>query len=321
MSCLTASVLIPSLGRADKLRACLAALSAQTRGPDEVVVVWQQEDAATRDAAEQARGELACPLKVVHIADAGVVPAENAALDAASGDIVFLIDDDAIAPRDWLERHLKHYADARVGAVGGPARNHWPDGSHFPVRNREPSGKITWLGRFIGNMYDQPDAWRARMPVAADHLVGYNMSLRRRAFGRFDPHLRPYWQFFESDVCLQAASRGYRIIFDYGNVVAHHPANTAYAGGRDGNLNIKIYNPAFNACLILAKHSVRAQLPWRLLYRLLVGSVEAPGLCAYPIAVRRYGHPLRELGILGRTWRASLAGWRQGGICRLECRA
>ena len=35
-------------------------------------------------------------------------------------------------------------------------------------------------------------------------------------------------------------------MFDYGNVVDHFPTNTAFIGGRDGDLQVKIYNPAYN---------------------------------------------------------------------------
>ena len=72
-----------------------------------------------------------------------------------------------------------------------------------------------------------------RKPEAVDHLVGYNMSLRRAAFDRFEEALRPYWQMFELDACLQVRRRGFRVMFDFGNVVEHHPTNTAYVGGRD----------------------------------------------------------------------------------------
>ena len=314
----TSSVLIPSFRRPRQLEDCLRALAAQARPPDEVIVVWQGDDTPTRDAAEALQAALPCPLRILHAAEPGVVPAENLALEHAVGEVVLLIDDDAVAPPDWVGRHLAHYDDPRVGAVGGPAVNHDPDGTPFPRRAVEPTGRLTWFGRALGNMYDHVDDWRGRPTREVDHLVGYNMSLRRSAFGRFEGRLRPYWQGFEMDACLQAGARGFRVLLDFANVVDHHPTNTAYVGSRGGDLRIKIDNAAYNRAFILAKHSRPALRPWRLLYLLGVGSTSVPGLVALPVSARRYGRPARELGLLLRAWRHGLAGWRAGSKARRE---
>ncbi len=310
MSPLKTSVLLPSYRRPSTVANCLDGLAAQSVLPDEVIVVWQGDDAETRDAAEAASREL--PLRVLHSAEVGVVPAENVALAEASGDVVLLIDDDAVAPTDWIERHLRHYADPTVGAVGGPADNFRPDGTPFPRRAVEPVGRVTWYGRTIGNMYDQPHAWRQRAPTEVHHLVGYNMSLRRTAIGTFESRLRPYWQQFELDACFQVRHNGYRVLFDFGIVVNHYPTNPVYTAGRGGDLQVKIYNAAHNRAFVLAKHSPPMLRSIRLLYLLAVGSVSTPGLLASFVATARHGRLFRELGILWRTWRHDLAGWRGG---------
>src|SRR5215471_8388425 len=119
---LTTSVLIPSFRRPAMLARCLRGLQAQTTPPDEVFVIWQADDEPTRTAAEALAGELPS-LRVLHSPEAGVVPAENVALSAATGDVILLIDDDAVPGPEWVARHLAHYADPTVGAVGGPADN------------------------------------------------------------------------------------------------------------------------------------------------------------------------------------------------------
>jgi len=222
----------------------------------------------------------------------------------------------AVAPPDWLDRHLAHYADPTVGAVGGPASSFYQDGTPFPTRAVEPTGRMTWFGKAHGNMYDHVPEWRDRPPQDVDHLVGYNMSLRRTAFDRFEAGLRPYWQFFEGEACFQVKARGFRVVFDFANVVEHRPTNTAYMPSRDGDLQVKVYNGAFNRAFVLAKHSPAALRPWRLLYVLGVGTVNTPGLLAFCVALRRYGHPRRELRILGRTLGHHIAGWRAGARAR-----
>ena len=312
MHALSTSVLIPSWRRPETLMQCLRSLMAQTTSPGEVLVVWQGDDTSTRDAALALASEAAFPLHVLHLAKPGIVPAENLALDAAQGELILLIDDDAVAPPDWITRHLAHYADPTVGAVGGPAVNYWPDGTPYPEHPLEPIGTLSWFGRLRGNMFDQPESWRTRAPREVDHVVGYNFSLRRHVFRHFEEQLQRYWQLWELEACLQVRGSGHRVLFDFQNVVEHHPTNTAYYGGRHGDLDVKIYGGAFNQCFVLAKHSPAHLRPVRLVFQLFVGSVSMPGLVGAVVATRRFGQPLRELRVLARTLQSSLQGWRAG---------
>jgi glycosyltransferase involved in cell wall biosynthesis len=253
-----------------------------------------------------------------------VVGAENAALDCATGEIVLLIDDDAIAPPDWVARHLAHYADSTVGAVGGSADNNDGRGNRFPTRAAEPIGAITWYGRIIGNMHDQPAEWRNRPPRDVVHLVGYNMSLRRTAFDRFEPALRRYWQLFEADACLQVRARGYRVRFDPGIVVDHGAgaySAAAYVPDRRSDLQTRVANSAYNLGFVLSKHTP-PPLRWiRWLYLLGVGTSWLPGPLLLPLSIRRYGCPVRELGVARLTWTSKQAGWRDGRRRRTELSA
>lgn len=312
------SVLIPSFGRPDSLEACLRAMGRQTVLPGEVIVVWQGADSPTRDRAEALAAELPVPVRVLHLAEPGIVPAENLALDHASGELILLIDDDAVAPPDWLERHAAHYADPAVGAVGGPAINFSPEGARFPINGREPVGRITWLGRIHGNMHDPPDDRRARPAFEVEHLVGYNMSLRRSAFGRFEERLRRYWQLFEADACLQARARGYRVLFDPGIVVEHRltPKQSAYEAGRGGDLQVKVVNASYNRAFVLSKHTRGPQRWARWLFLSGLGTTQAPGPLLLPRTALRYGRPARELAVMRMAWSGTQAGWRDGRRAR-----
>lgn len=314
----TSSVLIVSYRRAEKLVRCLASLATQLVPPTEVLAIWQGDDVATKHALEAIPEPLPYALRVLHSPVPGVVEAENTGLAHATGTIILLCDDDIIAPPDWVQRHLAFYADPTIGAVGGPANNFNPDGSPFPKRDNTPCGLLTWYGKTIGNMYDQVPEWRSRPAAEVDHLVGYNVSFRRAAFDRFEDRLKPYWQLFELDACLQVKQRGLKVMFDFANVVDHYPTNTAYVSGRDGNLEIKIYNASFNQGLILAKHSEALYAPVRLAYLLLIGSVNTPGLLGSLVAIRRFGNPGRELTILAQSLRAAWRGWSAGRRLRRQ---
>jgi GT2 family glycosyltransferase len=312
---MTSSVLIPSFGRPALLERCLRALARQTVAPDELIVVWQGDDTATRDRAEELAASLAMTLHVVHLAEPGIVPAENAALDRARGEIILLLDDDAVAHPDWVERHLAHYDDPSVGAVGGPGTNFDNQGRQYPARSVEPFGRITWFGRFIGNMYDHPESWRSRPAVDVDHLVGYNLSFRRAAFDRFEDALKRYWQLFEADACLQVRSRGFRVVFDPAIVIEHRMgyATSVYTPGREGDLTAKVANAAYNTAFVLAKHtSGPLQRAVRWLYLVGVGTQTSPGPLLLPLTIRRNGRPGRELTVARMVLASKREGWRDG---------
>ncbi len=299
----------------------MGSLANQETLPDEVIVVWQGDDTVTCEVAERFVADFPCRLRILHHPEAGVVPAENLALSHAIGEIILLMDDDVVAPVDWVARHLGHYADPTVGAVGGPAINIRPDGSRLPERAVEPVGKLMWYGRARGNLYDHIPEWRSRSPRDVDHLVGYNMSLRRSAFDQFEIRMKRYWQMFEMDACLQVKSRGFRVLCDFANVVEHYPTNTAYVAGRGGDLTVKLDNSAYNYAFVLSKHT-QGPLRWvRLGYLLAVGTVMVPGLLTFPVAWRRHGKFRQELSMLGRAWRHHLAGWRDGSRAREQAPA
>jgi GT2 family glycosyltransferase len=242
----------------------------------------------------------------------GVVPAETAGLKEALGDLIVLLDDDSVTFPGWLERFHRLFEDPNIGAAGGPMNNFRADGTSFPKRRPKIIGQISWTGKFHGNTYDLAHDMYSTQIIRVQHLVGANMCLRRRAFEGFETALRCYWQMFEADACLQVLKNGYDILFDCGNPIDHYPTNTVFIGNREGDLEAKIFNSAYNQSLILAKYSPACLRPIRLTYMLLVGNVGMPGLLGSIVATLRYGNPGRELKILLKTCKSRLAGWKDG---------
>jgi hypothetical protein len=280
--------------------------------PTEVLVIWQDDDHCTRRTVNEWSDRVSYCLRPVHSPTSGIVPAENCGLTQAKGEIIFLIDDDATAPPQWIENHLRFYNDPRVGAVGGPIRNFSPDGTRAPERNATPIGRLRWYGKFIGNGFDHVSWWSQCAPIPVDHVTGSNVSVRRTAFTEFESNLRPYWQSFEADLSLQVKSNNYRILFDFKNHVDHWPSGSVYVAGRQGDLDLKVINAAFNEAFVLSKHST-GWLRWiRLSYLLLLGTPSVPGLLCIPIAIRKFGSPSAELRLGAATIRARWEGWGAG---------
>jgi GT2 family glycosyltransferase len=313
------SVLIASYRRPDNLVDCLKSLASQTQPPDQIIVVWQGNDRATYEAAFSLQEVLGKQLVICHNAVTGIVPAENAGLSHATGDVILLIDDDAVAPPCWVEKHASFYSDPRVGAVGSVILNHTPDGVPQPTRSVTPIGRLTWFGRVLGNQHDHVLHWRSRPPIEVDHLAGANMSIRRAAFTTFDSHLKPYWHMFEAEACCQVKAKHFQVMFDFSNPVHHSPHNNwLYAQDRSGDLTLKVLNPAYNHAYILAKYS---RLPWRIvrfLYLLMVGSSTHPGFIGSIFAIKRSHSLGTEVRLLWQTIQCRLDGWWAGARCRAD---
>jgi len=99
----TLSIVIPTWNRRDLLAACLASLQQQTRHADEIIVV---DDGSTDDTTSfLAR---AYPdVRVVQLdRNSGFCIAVNAGIRAATGDLVFLLNNDMTLADDCLERLL-----------------------------------------------------------------------------------------------------------------------------------------------------------------------------------------------------------------------
>ena len=101
------------------------------------------DDPATSDAVAERLGEV---IEVV-VSAPGHLAALEAGAAAATGDIIAFTDDDAVPRREWLRRALTHFADPRVGGVGG--RDLVATGDHDPTAF--VVGRIGRWGKVIGN--------------------------------------------------------------------------------------------------------------------------------------------------------------------------
>ncbi len=114
---LTISVVIPTRNRREHLCRALRAIAAQTRPPDEVIVVDASDiPVAQHDLASQ---YAASPVRCVRTG-ASVCAQRNAGIAVAHGSLVFLCDDDIEVPPAYLEtisRHFETHPDC--GAVSG----------------------------------------------------------------------------------------------------------------------------------------------------------------------------------------------------------
>ena len=177
---------------------------AKLEYPDfEVIVV---DDGSTDATAEIARDYR---FRVISTKNHGLASARNTGLQAATGEIVAYIDDDAYPDRDWL-RYLAHtFMSTGYAGVGGPNVAPPGDGLIADCVANAPGGPVHVL------LTDSE----------AEHIPGCNMAFRREALediGGFDSQFRTAGD--DVDVCWRLRERGWRIGFSPSAMVWHHRA-------------------------------------------------------------------------------------------------
>jgi len=300
------TVLVPTYRRTSDLARCLDALARQRRAPDEVLVVCRGADEETQAwlVIEKSRARL--PLVKVEVAQGGQVAALNAGLDAVTGDIVAITDDDAAPRPTWLERIECHFANSPdVGGVGG---RDWVHEHGATLDASEPDvGRWQFPGRAIGNHHLGVGAARD-----VDFLKGANMSYRVSAISgnriRFDIRLRGTGAQVNNDMAFASAVRraGWRLVYDPAVEVDHYPAQRfdedarAVRGSRSW---AAIENESYNLHLIVRDEYRGARRGMALLWLTVVGH----GACLGWINLARARVIHREATALQR-WCAARSG-------------
>lgn len=200
-----ASVLICTYNGARTLEETCGAVAKLEYPAFEVIVV---DDGSTDDSAEIARRH---GFRVISTENRGLSSARNTALEAASGEIVAFIDDDAMPDPQWLTYLADTFTRTDFVAVGGPNLPVPGDGSVADAVAAAPGNPIHVL------VADRD----------AEHIPGCNSAFRAdalREIGGFDPRFRTAGD--DVDVCWRLQDRGLRIGYCAAAVVWHHRRRT-----------------------------------------------------------------------------------------------
>lgn len=298
-------VIVPTYRRPADLRRCLAALAAQKRPAEQLVVARREDDEATCGVIREMR-TTGITIKEVCVTSPGVVAALNAALDVVSTDVVAFTDDDAAPRPDWLLRMEARYAaDPALGGVGGRDWVHQQgrteDGSERTV------GRVTWWGRCIGNHH-----LGAGPPRDVDALKGVNMSFRAAALAgiRFDTRLLGAGAqvFNELGVSLAVRRRGWRLLYDPEIAVDHYPSIRHDADKRNVFARQVVYDTAYNETLLISEHLGPMRRYVFLVWAFLVGHHASPGLAQWIRLLIR--EPRTATARVQATVAARISAWR-----------
>ncbi len=215
------TVVIPSYDRKDALRRCITHVLSQDYIPFEVVVVHQGSGALPRRDPR---------VRVLHYQKPlGSPGAKNVGIEAAQGDQIVFLDDDAYPQSNqWLSQLIEPFSfDHSLGAVGGRI-----------VETDRTLGDQPSVGRIVFNslgMYKIIGNFGSLETLDVDHLSSGNLALSREALRRvqppyFDPDFRGSAFREEVDLCLRLKSLGFKLKHIGNATVIHQPA--AYGGNR-----------------------------------------------------------------------------------------
>ncbi len=127
------AVLIPTLGRSDRVPRLLENLAATTHSPNIAYFIVERDDTATLDAVRRTKGRL-----IVNEGPSSYASCINTGYRETSEPFLFLGADDIAFVDGWLEAALTVMQDPRIGVVG-TADPCWPlpdHSSHSLVRRR-----------------------------------------------------------------------------------------------------------------------------------------------------------------------------------------
>ena len=195
------SVIVCTYEAPRELDFVLAALSRQTRMPDEILVADDGSETPTRDVVDHWRARMPCPLHHVHQADIGYRKARivNEAVRRSIGDHLLMLDGDSFPHRAWVDDHVS-VADGRTVLCGRRVKL-GPKFSAAMTREDIVSGHFdsVFTARFVASTLSGDTkrlflGLRLPMPLVRvlhprpRKLMGVNFSLPRGAFYAVNGH-------------------------------------------------------------------------------------------------------------------------------------
>src|SRR3954453_4339322 len=195
------SVLIPTIGRVQLLRACLDSIAACSPRPAEVVVV----DQSVGDEISKLVSEYEdVGARVVECDGRGVARARNVGLHAVTNDRVLMTDDDCTVASDWVGVGARAIADDPKLIVSGRVLPAGGDEVNVPsvisdTERHDHTGTVQFGVLFTNN-------------VAVNRTEVLKVGAFDEAFERAS----------DNDLCYRWLTSGRRLVYDPALVAWHH---------------------------------------------------------------------------------------------------
>ena len=202
------SVVVCTCNGSRTIRETLEALRRLDYPDFEVIVVNDGSTDHTPDIVRE------FPVRLITTENHGLSSARNTGWEAATGEIVAYIDDDAYPDPHWLSYLTSTFMNTDHASVGGPNVAPSGDGDIAQCVVNAPGGPVHVL----------------LSDTEAEHIPGCNMAFRRSALktiGGFDAQFRAAGD--DVDVCWRIQQQGWTIGFSPAALVWHHRRNSILA--------------------------------------------------------------------------------------------
>ncbi len=208
------SVILPTHNRPESLKRTVRSVLSQSLLPDELIIVNDGDDEIPADIADKVRQ--AGVQFIYRRRDYPSLPASrNVGIDASSGGILLLMDDDVELEREFLAEMSGMFEADKAGQVDGIGAV-GTDFSVIPTAKNRLWGVLMFLTGHLRWMPRRCQANTRRLPTAlrgllkpAKFLIGGRVGVRRRVVEdvRFNEAFAGYALFEDRDFCYRATQR------------------------------------------------------------------------------------------------------------------
>lgn len=221
------SAIIPTYNRKHELKNCLRSLLAQTKKPDEIIVI---DDNSSDGTGEMVRKEFPSVRLIKHEKNKGTCAAFNTGIKNAKYEYVAMFDHDVVLPKTWIEKMVGEIEkDENVAIVSG---------RHVPpnYKSEETEGK-----KLVSAYYD------------CGFNGGANLA-RKSALLKTDLYSEKFFIYVnEEDLAAKLLNKGYKIK-QYPSIISYHHGESYVAASRKAYFKKRIYFKTRNKFWHVWKH-------------------------------------------------------------------
>ncbi|HUI74375.1 MAG TPA: glycosyltransferase family 2 protein [Candidatus Acidoferrum sp.] len=195
------SVYIPAYNAAEFLARSIEGLLAQTRAPDEILVI----DDGSADETASIASRFPQVKLIRHEYNRGLGAVRNTAFRSTRNEFVASIDADCVADPAWLANLLTHLEDPKVAAVGGRLI----EGVQRSIADR-------WRAAHM------PQNWGASFVRNPKFLFGCNNLFRKSVVlevGGYDENMRTNGE--DTGICEQLRLHGWQYVYEPAALATH----------------------------------------------------------------------------------------------------